>query len=296
MRDFFRGPALGRPAKLWPTGRRNRKLPGLILAVLLLVPLAWFLLHDDGEPAPLADDPVTPVVVAPSSPSPAPSPSRVPPSPSPSPTPRPTTSRPAPSPSVTKLKQAKLAPGRTVKCARVILAIDQSNSMSGYTAARDNALQQLVEWGSRNLGKRDQIAVVDFAGEAGVRLPPTGVRALSRIGPAVSLAGGSEYRPILDVVGTFPPTSCKSALVLLSDGDLEHLPADASESGTVFRTAGVKFQRLLVPDRSIRVPAAWSTAFPNGKPVFVNGLDPDETALIIGETIAKIVNTTITYR
>ncbi|KUL41362.1 vWA domain-containing protein [Actinoplanes awajinensis] len=293
MRDYFRGPALDRPAKLWPTGRRNRKLPGLILlCLLLLLPLGWLLLHD--EPAAVIAEPPPPVVV------PSPSPVLSSPTPTPSvtssPTPSPSrTRKPTPTPTVKKLTQATLAPGRTVSCARVILGIDQSNSMAGYTAARDNALQQLVDWSSRNLKKRDQIAVVDFAGEAGVRQAPTSVKQLTGIGPVVSLAGGSKYLPILEAIKAFPPSSCKTALVLLSDGDLEDLPADASESGTVLRGSDVKFQRLLVPDRNITVPLRWATAFPNGKPVFVDGMNPDETARVIGETIAKIVNSKIVY-
>ena len=304
MRDFFRGPALGRPARLLPAGRRNRKLPGLILlSALLLVPLAVLLLRQPGHPAPAAD-PLPPPVVPSSQPTtdPPATPPTAPPATPPTteattaPTSVPPTSDPpAPAPSVKKLTTATLAPGRTVKCARIVLAIDQSLSMDSYTGARDNALQQLVDWSRKNLNKRDEIAVIDFSGAAGVRQPPTRARSLTRIGPALTLASGSYYRPILDSLGTFPPTSCKTALVLLSDGDLADLPADASESGLLLRGSHVKFQRLLVPDPAITVPQAWSTAFPNGKPVLVDGLDPDETARVIGETIAKIVNTKIQY-
>ena len=123
----------------------------------------------------------------------------------------------------------------------------------------------------------------------------TSVTGNVRIGPAVDLPSGSVYRPILDVVATFPKTSCKTALVLLSDGALERLPGTASESGDLCKQTDVKFQRLLVPDTTIIVPPAWSAAFPNGKPVYVDGLNPDETARVIGETIAKIVNSKIVY-
>jgi hypothetical protein len=290
VRDFFRGPALDRPARLFPVGRRNRKLPGLI-TVILLAPLAWYVLHDTAGPATTAAPLPSPSPSAPPpfSPSP-PAPTTAATTPPPSPTPTPT-----PTPSKRTLLRSKLAKGRTVKCARVVLAIDQSNSMDNYTSARDNALQQLIGWSHKNLGKRDQIAVIDFAGNAGVRQRPTSATTAGQIGPAVSLAGGSYYRPILNALQTFPKTSCKTALVLLSDGDLQDLPSDSSESGALLRDSGVKFQRLLVPDSTIATPPAWTTAFPNGKPVSVNGLDPDETARIIGETIAKIVDTKVVY-
>ena len=165
--------------------------------------------------------------------------------------------------------------------------------MESYTAARDNALQQIVDWSRDNLRKRDQIAVVDFAGAAGVRQPPTSAARRVRIGHAGSLTDGSEYRPVLDAIADFPPTSCKTALVLLSDGALSDLPTDASESGRLLKQHDIKFQRLLVPSTAIAVPPDWSNAFPNGTPVFVDGLNPDETALVIAETVAKIIGTEV---
>jgi hypothetical protein len=290
MRDFFRGPALDRPYRLLPTGRRNRKLPGILLALLLLLtPLGWWATRPDTATATAAAEPLPPpVVVATSSPTPTPTP----PAPT-TPAPKPKTKKPSPSPS--KLERATLAPGRKVSCARVIIAIDQSGSMDSYTTARDNALQQLVDWSRDNLRKRDQLAVVDFSGVAGGRNAPTSAVTSMHIGPAAVGNSGSYYRPVLDVVGQFPKTSCKTALVLLSDGDLQDLPSTPDESVQLFKQADVKFQRLLVPDRSITVPQAWADAFPNGKPVYVDGLNPDETARVIGETIAKIVQTKLVY-
>jgi hypothetical protein len=126
-----------------------------------------------------------------------------------------------------------------------------------------------------------------------VRQPPTSARKGDRIGPPVAVGSGSMYLPVLTAMARFPPTTCRKALVLLSDGQLNDLPAP-TDSLRVLRGNGIDFQRLLVPDTSITVPPAWDAAFPAGKPVYVDGLDPDETARVIGQTVSKIIDQKIT--
>jgi hypothetical protein len=165
--------------------------------------------------------------------------------------------------------------------------------MSGYTTARDNALQQLLDWSRDNLRKRDQIGVIDFAGNAAVRQSPTSAKKTVQIGASSPLLfAGSNYQPVLEQLAAFPKTSCKTALVLLSDGDLQDLPADSSAGQQTLRTSGIDFQRLLIPDATATAPQTWQTAFPvRGKGVNVDGLDADDTARVIAETVATIVDT-----
>ncbi|WP_330232125.1 hypothetical protein OHA40_06320 [Nocardia sp. NBC_00508] len=193
----------------------------------------------------------------------------------------------------TKLTAYTLAGPRSPSCLRLVIGVDVSGSMRDFGAARDAALAQLQEWASlpNTLRADDEIAVVDFALESGVRFPPTPAAATPHL-PAVPVHEGSEtlLRPLLDQMRGFavsaPP--CDLVLMLVSDAILADLPANSEDGRRLLREYGVHDLRLLVPGEKIQVPDEWIRAFPHARPIRFDGLDPDETALTIGKTIGDL--------
>jgi hypothetical protein len=283
-----RGPALMRQGRLAPydTGRRVTLalLPLLLLAGLF----TWFGTRPEPQPRPAA--------LVPPSPSPSAAPSVAP-----SPSAAPTTSPPAPPPPSpaappSQLTGWKLPPGRTSSCIRLIVALDVSGSMGSYGTYRDAALQQLLAWVPGNLKSTDQVAVVDFAGSVGVRQQPVAATRKLSPGASSSVSDGSLLQPLLEAAAAFPRTKCRTALVLLSDGQLNDLPASADDSKALLAANRVAHVRLLVPDPSIVVPPSWSVALPNAAPRYFDGTDADATALAIGQTIADLVQQQLQVR
>ncbi|WP_454198135.1 hypothetical protein [Nocardia sp. Marseille-Q1738] len=193
----------------------------------------------------------------------------------------------------TKLTAYTLAGPRSPSCLRLVIGVDVSGSMRDFGAARDAALAQLQEWASlpNTLRDDDEIAVVDFALEAGVRFPPTPAAATPHL-PAVGVQEGSEtlIRPVLDQMRGFAVSAqpCDVVLMLVSDAILADLPANAEDGRRLLREYGVHDLRLLVPGEKIKVPDEWTRAFPHARPIRFDGLDPDETALTIGKTIGEL--------
>ncbi|WP_439663855.1 hypothetical protein ACSHWB_21855 [Lentzea sp. HUAS TT2] len=196
-----------------------------------------------------------------------------------------------PEPDVLRLYQLDGPRGPT--CLRLAIAMDVSGSMAEYAAARDSALVQLRQWATEKntLRADDEMAIVDFAGGAITRLPPTPV-AHSTIAPNGSVPDGNNtlLRPMLDEIGKLPVSSppCDTVLLLLSDAQLADLPPDSAAGAALLRQAGVHDIRFLVPGDGIDVPAEWSRAFPSAPPIRFDGLDDKETALTIGKTIAEL--------
>ncbi len=184
-----------------------------------------------------------------------------------------------------------LAGARGPDCLRLDLAVDDSGSMLNFSSARDAALSQLVAWLPGNLRPDDEVAVIDFAGVASVRNPPTRVGQLTQR-PAVDVSGGSArgtlLDPVFDSVSGLPPTRCQSALVLMSDAQLDDLPANAAAGRRLLLDHSTHAVRLLVPGRAIVVPPEWTTAFPEAPPARFDGYDGSATALAFGRTIADL--------
>ncbi|MEV4517436.1 vWA domain-containing protein [Dactylosporangium sp. NPDC049525] len=290
MLRLQRGPALLRQGRLAPYDTARRVALALLPLLLLAGLFTWFGTRPDPKPRPEA--------LAPASPSASPS---IAPSVAPSPSAAPTTSPPPPPPPSpaappSRIEGWKLPPGRTSSCIRLIVALDVSGSMGSYATYRDAALRQLLTWVPKNLKDTDQVAVVDFAGSVGVRQQP--VRATKTLSPgaAASVSDGSLLQPLLEAAAAFPKTKCRTALVLLSDGQLNDLPASADDSKALLAANRVAHVRLLVPDPSIVVPADWSVALPNAAPRYFDGTDADATALAIGQTIADLVQQQLQVR
>lgn len=191
---------------------------------------------------------------------------------------------------------------RSLACKRLVIAPDVSGSMRESVAAREASLRQLIAWLPANLkDPRDKVAIVEFAHTASVTLAPTDV---SRLGSGVTPAPGgakdgyyTSLEPVLAAIDAFPQTECETALILLSDAQLilsddgarqVGLPSSSGEGRDLLIAHGIHDLRLLVPDPAMEVPSEWTTAFPMSKPVTFNGLDADESALVIARAIGDL--------
>lgn len=206
----------------------------------------------------------------------------------------PRSSRPVATP--TTLTGYTLAGRRRAGCVRLVVGLDVSSSMTGYRTVRDTALAELLRWLRINLRPDDEIAVIDFAGSAGVRQPPTSVTLPIALGPPAAVVGGSRLLPLFDATAGFAGTACTTTVILLSDGQLDDLPASPAASAEVLATRRITHVRLLAPDRTISVPWQWTAALPSAKPVYFDGNDPASTALAIGHTVGELTGTTLRAR
>jgi hypothetical protein len=176
-------------------------------------------------------------------------------------------------------------------CDRFIALVDQSGSMSDQAEARDAADRQLRPWMLRNLRADDEYAVVDFAESAEVRLPPTRVDRLADVDggrPAAVVQGGyTLLAPPLAAVRSMATTECDVNLLLLSDGQLVDLPADATTGRRMLLDSGVHDLHLLVPSESVGdPPPQWAVGFPDIVPSRFNGLDAEETSVAVADAVA----------
>ncbi|WP_306214999.1 vWA domain-containing protein [Actinoplanes sp. RD1] len=197
---------------------------------------------------------------------------------------------PAPAPAV--LRGYQLAGPRSAECLRLIIGLDVSGSMRDYTTARDAALVQLLSWAPRNLRADDEIAVVDFALEAQVRLRPVAVGELpgTTAAPVVQDGRDTLLDPMLARAAEFRATRCRVVVALLSDAAIVDLPASAPDGVGLLRDHRVDDIRLLVPSTTVAVPATWVAGFPQATPVHFDGLAEDRTALVIGQTLAGLTD------
>jgi Mg-chelatase subunit ChlD len=188
------------------------------------------------------------------------------------------------------LAEYHLTGARGPACLRLVIGTDVSGSMNDYATAREAALGDLLRWVPANLRPGDEVAVVDFADDARVRLPPTAVETVG--GPPALAAvsgGGTEFRPVLDQLATFPDRpECDTAVVLISDGMLAGLPAAEIAGLQLLAHYNVHDLRLLVPGEDIDVPSMWHAAFPSAPATRFDGHDQDATARAFGETIAGL--------
>lgn len=177
-----------------------------------------------------------------------------------------------------------------VNCLRIVVADDVSGSMTDFAAARDTALGVLFTWLKRNLQADDQVAIIDFAAVANVQMPPTPVSRLGALPAVVGTRDGTYtyFRPVLADIAGFPPTSCDTALLLVSDAQLIDLPATRADGVRLLRADRVDRIRLLVPGQGVTVGSTWAEGFPAAVPLVFNGLDQQATGLALGTTIVGL--------
>jgi hypothetical protein len=161
--------------------------------------------------------------------------------------------------------------------------------------ARDTALAQLIGWSRDNLRADDELAVIDFAADAAVRIPPTRRDKLSDAGAAAGADDGrfTYLEPALAAIDGFPPGSCDIELVLISDAQLADLPSEPAGGKPMLLRHHVHDVRLLVPGDNVDVPQQWVLDFPEAPPTRFDGTDSDATALAFGQAIAGLTGQTL---
>ncbi len=187
------------------------------------------------------------------------------------------------------LDEVTLAGARGPACVRLLLVPDQSGSMSAFAAARERAVQRFLGWAPGNLRPDDEVGVLDFASEAQwSRMPaPIDTDASYRNGTA-DLGGGTQFAPVIEAVRALPASRCDTALVLLSDAQIDGVPSDRDAGRQLMQELDVHDVALLVPDRAIEVWSGWATVFPTAQPEAFNGLDDAETGLVFAAQVATL--------
>jgi hypothetical protein len=184
-----------------------------------------------------------------------------------------------------------------LNCLRLVIGVDVSGSMRDFTVPRDDALQELFSWlKKKNLRSDDQVAIIDFAAVAEVRMPPTQVADLGSLpAPAGAKDGTYTYfRPILRDIDNFPRTTCDTALVLISDAQLADLPATEDAGRQLLLAHHVGRIRLLVPGAGIYVPPVWKKGFPSAAPLVFDGTDAEATGLAFGHIVVGLTGQSLT--
>ena len=177
-----------------------------------------------------------------------------------------------------------------LNCLRLVVGVDVSGSMRDFAVPRDDALSQLFKWVKKNLRPDDQVAIVDFAAVAKIRMRPTQVAQLGGLPPSAAPRDGyyTYFQPILTAIDQFPRTSCDTALVLISDAQLIDLPATAAAGRQMLLDHHVGKIRLLVPGAAIQVGPTWTKGFPSAAPYVFDGTNAQATGLALGHTVVGL--------
>lgn len=186
------------------------------------------------------------------------------------------------------LKSSYLDGPRGLGCKRIVVASDDSGSMSDFFQAREQALTQVIGWAPDNLRSDDELAVVGFSGDTYLLVPPVQVGGPIARGDRQPPTDGTSLSQLLNEVANMPRTSCATTMVLLSDGKFHDLPGSTDEARTQLRQAGIDELHLLVPGEEIEIEQKWAGLYPYAAPVIFEGTDSGETALVFGRTFADI--------
>lgn len=190
------------------------------------------------------------------------------------------------------LASARLEGTRGPGCLRLVIAADESGSMSGIAASRDAAVAQVIAWAPGNLRPDDEIALIKFAGSAVLTAGPAPVVEPLSHRPEMPDGSGTQFQPVLAQVGALAAGRCRTALMLLSDGQMSDLPTtepDATQQLTDVRVHAID---LLVPGIT-DVNPGWSSLYPSAPPEVFDGANPDATAVTIARHIADLTDQTL---
>lgn len=183
-----------------------------------------------------------------------------------------------------------LAGDRAPACLRTVVLRDQSGSMAQYATAREQAMQQLVDWGTAGgtLRATDELAIIDFGEDAAVTMATRVIgNVAAAIPPSATIdTGGTSLAAALLAMEQLPPTTCQTSIIALSDGQTSTVPAAALQS---LATQGVTSAALVLPG-PMAVPEAFSDALPYAITVEAPADDPNRTARAVAEAMAASVN------
>lgn len=187
------------------------------------------------------------------------------------------------------LQETHLVGAREPGCVRLVIASDVSGSMAALTQPRDAAVSQLLAWAPQNLRADDELALIAFSDDAGVEIQPTPIARPITRKTVPAGAGGTSLAPLIRTIASLPATRCRTALLLLGDGESEDLPSDETSATRQLAQAGVDTFDFLVPGNT-NIPTDWQSIYPAAPPEFFDGTDPDQTALVFGRRLADLTN------
>lgn len=188
------------------------------------------------------------------------------------------------------LAEVLLTGERGPGCVRVVIASDQSGSMSEFAEPREQALNQFVNWAPKNLRPDDEIAVIAFADRVISVVDPASATTRPAVGSLQLDGADTLFEPVVAAVAQMPATTCRTALVLLSDGLMSDLTNDAEVARERIRAAGLSDLLLLAPGESIGTPENWTRIYPYAAPTRFDGTDPNETGLAFGHVLASLTD------
>ena len=187
--------------------------------------------------------------------------------------------------SASGLPGAVLVGARGPGCVRLVVAPDLSDSMSDYSQAREAALQELLPWARTQLRDDDELEIINWAGTAATVLPPTAMKDYASMYIAqASVAGGTALGPVVDTIAAQEASTCRTHLVLVSDGEIADLSYAADRD--LLAAARVEQVSLLMPSPSMDPPGEFTAAFPYASTLSFDGMDPDATGLAFAEAVA----------
>lgn len=186
------------------------------------------------------------------------------------------------------LDEVVLVGDRGPGCIRLVVASDQSGSMTGFAVPREQALAQFLKWAPTNLRPDDEITVLAFTDHVETVLKPVSVTAHPTAGSLAIDGQDTLFAPVISAISQLPATDCSTALLLLSDGVMSDLNDDPETARAQVRAAGVNELFLLVPGDDIGVAPEWAQTYPYAAPVRFDGTDPTETGLVFGRTLSTL--------
>lgn len=191
------------------------------------------------------------------------------------------------------LDETALVGARGPGCVRLVIAADVSGSMTKLAKPRDEAITKLLAWAPANLRPDDEIALVTFGTDSAIVIPPTRVDAPPVRTDIAVPAGSTNLAPLVNAIDSLPPTRCRTALLLIGDGQFGDLPGDEATATAQLAGARVDTLDFLVPGRT-DIPKQWKTIYPSAPPQFFDGNNPDETALTFGRRLAHLTGQQLT--
>lgn len=188
------------------------------------------------------------------------------------------------------LEDISLRGPRPASPLRIVIGRDVSGSMEPYRAAREAALDALVVWAPDNLRPTDELGVLDFAETARWALRPTQIHRLADSPRQDTVLDGSWtlWTPVVDHVRGLGDHPGRVSLWLVSDGEYPDYPDSTDAGRRLLTDAGIASMPLLIPAKSVSVPAPWDELFPDQPVLTFDGTHGRSTALAFVAALAQV--------
>lgn len=176
---------------------------------------------------------------------------------------------------------------------RLLLAEDNSGSMTPIAGLREAVLRGLLRWSQTNLGGEDEIAVIAFGGDACIRRSPSPARDKIGLTDPALRSYATMLGPTWHLASTFRRTDKPTLAVLISDGLVADLTGAGGQRGAT--AAGIDSTALLIPSEGSftgGVPASWTAAFPDSSAEVVDAGGGTHLAAAVVNAIATLTGRT----